>query len=196
MEDCHHGIWKFRVLSLCGGVCIIGQPTMFRIIILIMLFLPAAALSEENPHYVKGMELLDDNNYRGAEKEFLIFLKDVPASSRAHNTLGFIYYKLGENEKAARNYKQAIALDSGYAIAHNNLGILYYHGGAYENAKKCFEKAIEHNPLYAKAMINLGLVYLNTGDKKSAKTMCLRAKEADKEYVRERERSARKRKYH
>jgi len=159
---------------------------------LLILLFPGAALSEDNIHYVTGMELLDDNKYLKAEKELLTFLEEVPDSSRTYNTLGFIYYKLGKNEKAALNYKKAIALDYGYATAHNNLGILYYHGGDHENAKKCFEKAIKHNPLYAKAMINLGLVYLKTGDKKSAKKMYRRAKEADKDYVYKRERSGRK----
>jgi len=177
---------------MCGRVCIIGNLNMLKILMLLILLFPCTALSEDNIHYTAGMELLDDDKYREAEKELLIFLEEVPDSSRTYNTLGFIYYKLGENEKAAQNYKKAITLDDGYATAHNNLGILYYHGGDHENAKKCFEKAIKYNPLYAKAMINLGLVYLKAGDKKSAKKMYRRAKEADKEYVRERERSGRK----
>ena len=149
-------------------------------------------MSEENTHYVKGMVLLDDENYRAAEDEFLTFLKDAPDSSRAYNTLGFIYYKLGEKKKAAEHYEKALARDSGYATAYNNLGILYYHEGDYEKAIICFENAIKYNPCYAKAMINLGLVYLKQGDRESAKKMYRLAKEKDKEYVSERERAAQK----
>ena len=44
---------------------------MLKILILLALLCPGAALSEDNIHYVKGMELLDDDKYREAEKELL-----------------------------------------------------------------------------------------------------------------------------
>ena len=163
----------------------------FKFPIFVLLLFFGLLFSSENTHYIKGMELLNDDKYREAEKEFLIFLKDEPCSSRGCNTLGFIYYKLGDKEKAVKNYRKAISLDEKYATAYNNLGIVYYQDENYAAAKDCFEKAIKHNRFYAKAMVNLGLVYWKTGDKKTAKKMYYKAKETDLKYIKEREKKAR-----
>jgi hypothetical protein len=66
-----------------------------------------------------------------------------------HNTMGIIYEKDNEFEKAIDCYKQALDVKNGspseIAIVHDNLGLLLYYYGRYEEAREHHRKAVENS---------------------------------------------------
>jgi len=96
-------------------------------------------------------------------------LKIDPNQTGAHNNLGVIFQKLGENKKAKECYEKVIKIDPNYADAHNNLGVVFQKLGENEKAKYCYEKAIATNPNYASAHHNLGAIFVELKDFKKAK---------------------------
>jgi tetratricopeptide (TPR) repeat protein len=50
------------------------------------------------------------------------------------NLAGIVYFRQGDAAKAAALFRQAIAIDSGNAVARFNLGMVEWYGGAWKNA--------------------------------------------------------------
>src|SRR5437867_11243806 len=66
----------------------------------------------------------------------------------AHNQLGLRYVAEGQLERAEKEFKAAVAIDSGFTEAQNNLGVLYGRQGKKDLAEAMFRQAIEGNPKY------------------------------------------------
>ncbi len=82
---------------------------------------------------------------------------------RAHNNLGAIYFRLGRDDEASDQYKEALRLQPGYAEAYNNLGVLSIKSGKLQEAQDYFRKAIQAKPEYEGAYSNLGWVFFRQG---------------------------------
>lgn len=107
----------------------------------------------------KAYQLIDKDKH----KEEIIGLyeraiENNPNYVEAYNNLCFLYYELGENDKAISSCKKAIEINPNYAKAYNNLASAYKEINKLEDAVTCYKKAIELNPEYANAYNNLGLV--------------------------------------
>lgn len=90
----------------------------------------------------------------------LVFWEDrvrhLPATARAHSSLGSVYQKAGLYDKAETQFRKAVDNDPNYADAHNNLGNIYYERGLYDKADEEFKRANELNPALNKPHLNLG----------------------------------------
>ncbi|MBM4144886.1 MAG: tetratricopeptide repeat protein [Nitrospira sp.] len=79
------------------------------------------------------------------------------------NKLGRTYGKLGENEKAAEAFKEAIRLYPDATAPYNNLGVLYLRTGQLDRAIDVFERALrikEDKDVY----YNLAVAHREKGD--------------------------------
>jgi len=91
-------------------------------------------------------------------------INKMPGSSRAHNNMGFIYFKLGRLTKAAEEFEYALRLNPEYSEAHNNLGFAYYGQKRLDEALQQFLSAVRLKPDYLEAVMNLGMVYYEKGE--------------------------------
>ncbi|MEI6002935.1 tetratricopeptide repeat protein [Paraburkholderia bengalensis] len=84
------------------------------------------------------------------------------------NNLGNALREHGELKQAIDAYRQAVALNAGYAEAHNNLGNALREDRQPEASMHSCTQAIELRPNYAEAYNNLGNALKDTGDLESA----------------------------
>ena len=104
------------------------------------------------------------NQNRDSELSELFFTKDQQAQRylkngdslkaavtfKSGNQKGFLYYQMGDLEKAAQAYSEDVSAEGFY-----NLGVVYYKMGDYESAKQAFNSALEINPNMKFAIENL-----------------------------------------
>ena len=81
-----------------------------------------------------------------------------PSFAVAFNDRGKVHAKMGQFDRAKKDYDQAIKLDSKYVKAYSNRGVVLYETNQYADALKNFNKAIVLKPSYAPAYLNRGLV--------------------------------------
>lgn len=78
--------------------------------------------------------------------------------------------KLRDYARAEALYRQALAVDPGYARAHAHLGALYSHQGLYRRAYEELGAALRRDPDLGLAHYHLGIVCRELGDLKAAET--------------------------
>jgi len=66
-----------------------------------------------------------------------------PENDAYLDTLGWIYFKLGDIEQAKHYVRKAIDVGSESAVVHDHMGDIYYHMGEYEKAMEFWKKALE-----------------------------------------------------
>jgi len=87
-----------------------------------------------------------------------------PDSALAHNNLGSVYLGLGEEERAAREFGEALRLHPGHPGALNNLGILAQRRGDLAEARRFYREALAARPNQAEVWNNLGTIHEAEGD--------------------------------
>ena len=86
-------------------------------------------------------------------------LNQDPRHAAAHNLLGILRHRQGENTEAAAHLRTAVELRPDVAENHCNLGIVELALGETEAAERDLEKAATLNPRLALAHFHLGLAY-------------------------------------
>lgn len=95
---------------------------------------------------------LDDmGRYEEALAKYDAARKIRDCSTLASN-MGLCCQRLGRTQEAAEYYEEAIALDSGNAIAYNNLSALYFSEGDYESSLDAAKDALECNAKLPQAL--------------------------------------------
>jgi len=110
-----------------------------------------------------AQELLQAQDYDGAERACRKALAINPANATAHNRLGFVCQQDGRLQDAARHYCQAIEADPTHATAHANLAGLLVKMGRPADAVAHYRAALEAKPGDARSHMNLGAVLLAGG---------------------------------
>jgi Flp pilus assembly protein TadD len=87
-----------------------------------------------------------------------------PDSALAHNGVGAIYLDRGEEQRAEREFREALRLQPGHAAALNNLGILAQRRGDLVEARRLYREALVARPNQADVWNNLGTLYEAEGD--------------------------------
>jgi tetratricopeptide (TPR) repeat protein len=82
--------------------------------------------------------------------------------------LGRFYQGQRRYAEAIAAYRQALAMDAGYADAQNGLGVIYAEQGHHDEAVKAFQAAIAASPRAAYLHNNLGYVLLLQGSNEKA----------------------------
>jgi len=81
-----------------------------------------------------------------------------PNSPVAYNDRGKVHAKMGQFDRAIKDYDKAISLNEKYIKAYINRGVVLYETNQYPDALKDFNQAIVLKPDYANAYLNRGLV--------------------------------------
>jgi len=66
-----------------------------------------------------------------------------PENDAYLDTLGWIYFKLGDIDKAKQYVRKAIDVGSESAVVHDHMGDIYYHLSEYDKAMEFWQKALE-----------------------------------------------------
>lgn len=85
--------------------------------------------------------------------------REAAKKAEMHYQLGNLRYDRGELEGAISEYRRAIEIEPGMALAYTGLGRVYCKEGLLEKAVKEHKKALELDPNLAVAYKNLGLCY-------------------------------------
>lgn len=113
-------------------------------------------------------DLYSRRDFKGAEKTLCQLVKKYPRDTFAHFQLGNVFARLSQPEAAISAYREAIRLNSKYALAYNAIGAVYANQSRWEEAITEFKKALEINPDYGDALINYGQALWQTNQKEQA----------------------------
>ena len=134
--------------------------------------LKAEKLYDKDPylHYALGLAYFAKEEFELAISHFDKAVDLKPDYSEAFNSMGTVYLRLKEWDKAISCFNKARAnlLYATSYFALNNLGDAYRGKESYELAIDFYEKALEDNPRFANAHRGLGLTYLDLGDYEAA----------------------------
>lgn len=75
--------------------------------------------------FAKAKQMIDASDYEGAVPLLQKVVRESPKNADAFNLLGYSHRKLGNREKALKNYQQALALEPEHLGANEYLGELY-----------------------------------------------------------------------
>ncbi len=112
-----------------------------------------------DPAIRRGLELFGAGEYEAAIAAF----GRARPSPGLHNNLGLCYYRLGQWSDASAHFRQALALDAGYARAHFNLGLVHAKQGADQAAADAFAAALALAPNHVQAHYRRGEVLVRSG---------------------------------
>jgi type IV pilus assembly protein PilF len=122
-----------------------------------------------------------DAKYPVALDELRLALQIDPSMAEAHDVLGLVYMRLGEQQRAAQSFQAALQLTPNDSDINNNYGWFLCQSGHESESFAYFNKATI-NPLYtqpAKALQNAGICALRLGDTASAEDYLKRSFERD-----------------
>jgi tetratricopeptide (TPR) repeat protein len=94
----------------------------------------------------KGMELLDKNDYKEADKHFQKAVDLYPKFARAWNNIGVVRAKTGDRPGAVEAWQKAIGVDERYGSAYFNLSRVSIANKQPAEAQKLIEKGLTANP--------------------------------------------------
>ena len=161
----------------------------------------AGAISGKSDAYAGDISLagsldLDEKQFRIAELEQRI--KDAGEPPKEDiapyvviwlNELGYIYYAIGELDKAEEMHNKALEIDKnlgrleGMVVQYGNLGLIYITRGELDKAEGMLNKSLEIDKKLgrlegmASEYGNLGLIYITRGDLDKAEEMLKKALE-------------------
>ena len=91
-------------------------------------------------------------------------IQSNPANDGAYVNRGIAYRRLGDIDRAIRDYDQAIRVNPLAADAFNNRGNAFRARHEHERAMRDYDEAIRLDPHYAHALNNRGIIFLELGD--------------------------------
>lgn len=118
-------------------------------------------------------------DWKNEESLWTATAKTSPSGPNIHATMGEIYKKRGELEKAEEEFKKAIEINPRFADGYHNLASFYHHYGRNEEAISNYLKAIEYKPRLWQAYQGLAGIYFNQGDYLKAQEYMKKALEID-----------------
>jgi tetratricopeptide (TPR) repeat protein len=91
-------------------------------------------------------------------------IQSNPQNDGAYVNRGIAYRRLGDIDRAIRDYDQAIRVNPRAADAFNNRGNAFRARQEHERAMRDYDEAIRLDPHYAHALNNRGIIFLELGD--------------------------------
>lgn len=119
-------------------------------------------------HYLRGIELLRNQNPSQAVVEFDEALKLDPRFAEAYDAKGLARLAEGNPEAAAAELRRSIELKPSLAEAHLALGLALGQSGQLEAAAVEFRTALRLRPAFAEAHKRLGVTLRRLGDDRAA----------------------------
>jgi len=119
-----------------------------------------AQLTQEDP-FQRGLAALKENRMEDALAELTEAKREHPDDARIRNFLGIVLVRLGKNEEAASEYREAVRLDPHMEDAYRNLGFLEWNEHQLEPAREALDRAVELSSNDSFAHYYLGRVLLD-----------------------------------
>lgn len=91
-------------------------------------------------------------------------IQSNPRNDGAYVNRGIAYRRLGDLDRAIRDYDEAIRVNPRAADAFNNRGNAFRARDEHERAMRDYDQAIRLDPHYAHAFNNRGITFLELGD--------------------------------
>jgi tetratricopeptide (TPR) repeat protein len=120
---------------------------------------PAPPLSPAKPLYDSAKRASAEGNYAASAQLYEQAVAQDPKYKEAWNDLGFVYGKLGQQEKSEAALRKALALDPTAKYAHYNLGNVLTAQKKYDEAISEYQKEIQINSKNSYPHLNLGRAY-------------------------------------
>lgn len=117
-----------------------------------------------------GKAYIANKDYSQALKKLKRALSQDPEYADAHGTIAVLYWRLGEDRKAERQFERALELDPKNSLIHNSYGAFLCNRKRLDDADRQFHLALS-NPLYDHpevAYTNAGVCMLRKPDKVKA----------------------------
>jgi len=142
-----------------------SRPILFRIktvaipaliAIFLFAFLAFGCTKSEDlapAHYDKGVELYQDEDYRGAVIEFKNALQLDPRLSIAHYKLGLSYLELKDAVNAYRQLEMAAQVDPSNVDAITKAAEMLFLGNEIHESRKRLKKALKVDPNHVDALL-------------------------------------------
>jgi len=114
--------------------------------------------------FAVAMTLLHEEKYQEGIKLLNEVIKGSQNNSAPYINIAIAYGKLGDDEKAEENLKQALEINPDHPVANNEYALLYRRTGRFAEARQLYEKVIKQYPDFMPARKNLGILcdlYLN-----------------------------------
>ncbi|MGC1632824.1 MAG: tetratricopeptide repeat protein [Gelidibacter sp.] len=118
------------------------------------------AIKKSNNLVYEANELMDDNNFISAEKEYRKAISKQPSSVAGNYNLGNSYYKKGNYEEALYRQQQAANNTTDKAEKHkafHNIGNILMKNKKCKEAVEAYKSALRNNPADDETRYNLGL---------------------------------------
>jgi Flp pilus assembly protein TadD len=131
-----------------------------------------ATRREIDERFEIGLGALAHNDWTAASQEFIriVALKPgEPQGSTARYDLAIAYANLQRNDDAARELREAIALDPGFLAAMANLVSVDLTRGDLHEARSIADRYVALAPDSARALYSRGIVALQSGDSTTAR---------------------------
>ncbi|HSY30570.1 MAG TPA: tetratricopeptide repeat protein [Verrucomicrobiae bacterium] len=122
---------------------------------------PAPRQLSQGDSLQKGLAALQENRIEDALANLTEAEREHPEDARVRNFRGIVLVRLGKNEQAASEYREAIRLDPQMEDAYRNLGFLEWNNHELESARVALDHAVELSPSDAFAHYYLGRVLLD-----------------------------------
>jgi glutathione synthase/RimK-type ligase-like ATP-grasp enzyme/cytochrome c-type biogenesis protein CcmH/NrfG len=111
--------------------------------------------------FIEGLQLLEANNFQGAELKLAQSLQVIPDRVSTLNNLSVVKMKLEKFAEAEELARKAIAVDEKSPEAWSNLGIVLKATNRQEESLQAYERALQCNPSYAGAWLNKAMTLLD-----------------------------------
>lgn len=115
-----------------------------------------------------ALKALQDDRLDEALRILTTAENEQPSDARIRNFRGIVLVRLGRNNEAADEYREAIHLDPNLEDAYKNLGFLDWTEHRLEDARATLQRAVELDPADSFAHYYLGRVELDAGLYESA----------------------------
>ncbi|MBF0502406.1 MAG: tetratricopeptide repeat protein [Candidatus Riflebacteria bacterium] len=136
-------------------------------------FREALKLNSHDPESLANLAYLSAVQGENLDEALKMAQEAVAADgSRAefHHTLGWVWFRKGEMDKAIGELEESIKLKPAYVLARYNLGLAHYLSGNFAPALKAFETVLADRPDHAKAAMFRALTLARMGKNADAVT--------------------------
>jgi len=128
----------------------------------------ASIRARESDPLLRGLTALQENRLEEALTELSAAERERPQDARIRNFRGIVLVRLGRNQEAANEYREAIRLDPNFADGYKNLGFLEWTERNLESARSNLQRAVATAPDDSFTHYYLGRVELDAGRYESA----------------------------
>ncbi len=160
------GICAFRPGILTGALRALGLLAL--VVWMLGCTLATSESGGGDQIFREANRLYAEGKYAECAEKFHWLIARYPENPRLFNNLGNVYFKQGRLEEARDQYRRALELNPGYAIATANLAVLSLKRGRTDEALETFHQNLATYPDYPEGHNGLGVCELQQGRTEAA----------------------------